>query len=435
MPGQKEGQVSNLRQAREQRHWTKDDVAASLINLAHELSEPPPLIDVNLVGKWERGDRNPGKYYAPRLCVIFDASPEALGFLPRPRLITTIRDLKSRLTKHRQSAVRIALTVGTIGSLPEQTEWGRLGGLVPQDEPHRPEDFERLAASLARELDTVAPVTLMPQAYSLLRQARRHLERDRQADILVAACNTAIIAGWLSYNIHNRGDARAMWSYAYDLAEQSGSGQLRAYVLGCRSYLFSGVPRRGETWHDASVPISLLEDAIQAAVGTASPSLRAWLYARRAEEHAVVGTRDKALHDLTAAFGALGRRLPSLSANDVPILTSWTDARLARYHGSMAQLLGDYAEAARILRTTLDQLDGTFLPQRAMAMTDLATIYARQDQSEPEKAASLLSEALQISEQTGLTEASMRVAEARRYLSPWHDEPFVRRLDEQLRFV
>ncbi len=434
MQGQKEGQVSDLRRAREQRHWTKDDVVASLVNLAHELSEAPPRIDPNLVGKWERGDRNPGKYYAPRLCVILDASPENLGFLPRPRLLITIRDLKSRLTKHRQSAVRIALTVGTMGT-SHDTEWGRLGGLVPENEPHRPEDFQRLASNLASQLDTVAPVNLMPQAYSLLKQAKRHLERVRQVDILVAACNTAIVAGWLSYNVHNRGDARAMWSYAYDLAEQSGSGQLRAYVLGCRSYLFSGVPRRGETWHDASVPISLLDDAIQAAAHTASPSLRAWLYARRAEEHAVVGTRDKALHDLTAAFAALGRRIPSLSANDVPILTSWTDARLARYHGSMAQLLGDYAEAARILRTTLDQLDGTFLPQRAMAMTDLATIYARQDQSEPEKAASLLSEALQISEQTGLTEASMRVAEARRYLSPWHAEPFVRRLDEQLRFV
>lgn len=434
MQGQKEGQVSDLRRAREQRHWTKDDVVAALVNLGHELSEPSPLIDPNLVGKWERGDRHPGKYYAPRLCVIFDASPESLGFLPRPRLTASIRDLKSRLTKHRQSAVRIALAVGSTGMVPD-VEWGRLAGLIPLDQPHRPEDFQRFVSGFASQLDTVAPVALMPQVLSLLRQAQRHLERDRKTDVLAAACNTAIIAGWLSYNIHNRGDATAMWSYADQLAKESGSGQLRAYVLGCKSYLFSGVPRRGETWHDASLPTALLDEAIAFAAGTASPSLRAWLYARRAEENAVSGRGTEARRDLNSAYAALGTRAPSLSAEDVPILTEWRDARLARYHGSMAQLLGDYIQAGQILRATLDHLDPNFIPQRVMAMTDLATIYARQDHSEPERAASLLSEALQISEQTGLIEATMRVAEARKYLSPWHDELFVRRLDDQLRFI
>ena len=119
----------------------------------------------------------------------------------------------------------------------------------------------------------------------------------------------------------------------------------------------------------------------------------------------------------------------------MPILTEWKDARLARYHGSMAQLLDDYSEAGRILRTTLDHLNPTFLPQRAMAMIDLATIYPRQPHPEPERATSLLGDALQISEQTGLIEATMRVADARRYLIPWHGEPFVTRLDEQLRYI
>lgn len=434
MQGQKEGQAADLRCAREQKRWTKDDVAASLVNLAHELSEPPPLADANLVGKWERGDRNPGKYYAPRLCVIFDAAPETLGFLPRPRLIATIQELRSRLAKHRQSAVRVALTINTTGTLPE-IEWGRLAGLVPQNEPHRPEDFQRSVSSLADQLDTVAPVNLMPQVHSLLGHARRHLERDRRADILAAACNTAIIAGWLSYNVHNRGDAKAMWSYANDLANESGSGQLRAYVLGCRSYLYSGVPRRGETWHDASIPISHLDEAITIAAGTTSPSLRAWLYARRSEEHAVTDNRPAALHDLHAAYAALGKRIPTGPTNDVPILSAWADARLARYHGSMAQLLHDYATALRILRATLDDLEPAFLPQRAMAMTDLATIYARQEHPEPEQSASLLSAALQISEETGLIETTMRIAEARKYLSPWRDQPFVRHLDEQLRVI
>lgn len=95
----------------------------------------------------------------------------------------------------------------------------------------------------------------------------------------------------------------------------------------------------------------------------------------------------------------------------------------------------DYPTALRILRATLDDLEPAFLPQRAMAMTDLATIYARQEHPEPEQSASLLSAALQISEETGLIETTMRIAEARKYLSPWREQPSVRHLDDQLRVI
>jgi tetratricopeptide (TPR) repeat protein len=288
----------------------------------------------------------------------------------------------------------------------------------------------------AAHLDTIAPVMLMPQVHNLLRQEQQLMQDGGSitTDLAAVACNTAIIAGWLSYNIHNRGDANSMWSYALDLAKESQRNQLHSYVLGIRSYLYSSVPRRGEAWGDASLPIELLDEAVKIDRGGASPALRAFLHARRAEEHAALNNRAGAFRDLHAAHTAIARQVPSGRRDDVPILTAWHEARLARYHGSTALLLGDYDEATQILRATLNRL-GSFLPQRAMAMTDLATIYIKRQNPEPEAAASLLSEALDISEQGGLIEATMRVAEARRYLTRWHDEPFVRHLDEQLRLT
>lgn len=433
MAGQKEGQIG-LRAAREARDWTKDDIVVGLVELASELSEQSPRVDANLVGKWERGDRNPGKYYAPRLCVLLDVEPEALGFNPRPRLLTSIRELRARATRYRHTAIRSALAAGALGASAD-VEWGRLGGLVPQEEPRRPQDLERLAKLYASELDTVAPVALMPQVYNLLRYEQKLARVGMNSQIAAAACNTAIVAGWLSYNVHNRGDANAFWSYASDLAKQASSGQLQAYVLGIRSCLYSAVPKRGETWQDATLPITLLDHAISLSKGVPSPPLRAWLFARRAEEHAASGNHSGALRDISTAYSLLGRQLPSGRSNDIPILDAWRDARLARYHGSTMQLLGNYGEAEQTLRVTLDTLDPSFTPQRAMAMTDLATVYTQAKQPQPDMAASLLAQALELAQQSGLIEATMRVAAARHHLNPWRTEPFVRYLDDQLRLI
>src|SRR5215470_2834605 len=122
MTGQKEGQTTTLRNVRHSRGWTKDDIVAGLANLANELAEPAPRVDVNLVGKWERGDRNPGRYYAPRLCLLFDSTPEQLGFTPRPRLLASIRELRTKTIRRRHAVVTNALTAGTLVAAPD-TEW------------------------------------------------------------------------------------------------------------------------------------------------------------------------------------------------------------------------------------------------------------------------------------------------------------------------
>jgi tetratricopeptide (TPR) repeat protein len=295
------------------------------------------------------------------------------------------------------------------------------------------EDLVRIAAGFADQLDMVSPTSLMPPVFGLLEQEKVLLAERAAPRLLEVTIRTAIVAGWLSYNVNNRGDAEAFWTFAVDRARELHSDQLMAYALGVRSNVFSAVPKRSGSPLDAALSIGQLEQAISLAKKGAPPALRAWLYSRRGEEYAVAGDRRGAYADVDRAHKVLGRHHEA--TDDFPILRTWRDARLSRYQGSVAELLGDHREAIAILANTLEQLLPSYLPQRAMALSDLATAYARLPRPEVEHSAGLLGQSHQIATRGGLGEANRRVMEARRHLQPWADAPAVKQLDEQLRLV
>jgi transcriptional regulator with XRE-family HTH domain len=421
-----------LRHARLSHRWTEDDLAVKLHELAAELGEPDCAVDANQVSKWERGVRNPGRFYRPRLCLALDAEPQELGFDPTPRLGRDLRELRMRLMKRRQFLAQTAIVAGGLAVRASGIDPGRIAiTLNAGRDPHVHGDLIRIAANLAQQVDMVAPASLMPQVVGLLQQERELVKERPAPRLLEATVRTAITAGWLSYNVNNRGDAGAYWSYAESTARDLGSDLMLAYALGVRSSVYSAVPKRAGSPLDAGASMALLEQAISLAKTSSSLALRAWLYARRAEEHAVVGDRRAAYSDIERAYRVMGRQ--RVGVDDFPILPAWRDARLTRYHGSAAQLVHDHRQAVTILTGTLDALPAAYLPQRAMAMTDLATAYAHLLQPEVEHACDLLGQAHAIAAPAGLGEATRRVMEARHHLQQWADSPPVQRLDERLR--
>jgi transcriptional regulator with XRE-family HTH domain len=423
-----------IREARLRRGWTEDDLAVKLHELAAELGEADCGVDANQVSKWERGVRNPGRFYRPRLCLALDEEPHGLGFDLTPRLSRDISELRMRLMKRRQFLAQTALVAGGISVRAPGLDPGKLAAMLSINagrDPHVYSDLMRIAANFSDQLDMVSPTSLMPQVFGLLQQERELLKERRAPRLLEVTIRTAITAGWLSYNINNRGDAGAYWTYAEGLARDVGSDQMLAYALGVRSSVYSAVPKRAGSPLDAAASMSLLEQAISLAKKSASLALRAWLYARRAEEHAVVGDRSAAYADIERAYKVMARH--GEAVDDFPILPAWKDARLTRYHGSAAQLVRDHRQAVTILTSTLDSLNPSYLPQRAMALTDLATAYAHLPQPEIEHSCDLLAQAHSIAAPAGLGEATRRVMEARHHLQPWADSPSVQRLDEQLR--
>jgi transcriptional regulator with XRE-family HTH domain len=423
-----------LREARVRRGWTEDDLAVRLHELAAELGEADCAADGNQISKWERGVRHPGRFYRPRLCLALESEPSGLGFDPRPRLTRDIDELRMRLMKRRQLLAQTALVAGSLAVRAPGVDPVRLASALSLSagrDPHVHVDIMRIAASFSEQVDMMAPTSLMPQVFTLLQKERDLLEEHSTPRLLEATIRTAITAGWLSYNVNNRGDAGAFWAYAESLARELGSNQMLAYAIGVKSTVYSAVPKRAGTPLDAAASMALLQDAITLAKTGTSLALRAWLYARRAEEFAVVGDRRAAYSDIERAYRVMGRQ--GRGGDDFPILPGWRDARLTRYHGSAARLLHDHRRAVTILTGTLDILRPSYLPQRAMALTDLATAYAHLPEPEVEHSCDLLGQAYAIAAAAGLGEATRRVMEARHHLTAWADTPPVRRLDEQLR--
>jgi hypothetical protein len=434
MTGQRWSQSRRLHSAMALKGWSAGDVAAALDNLASELGEVGQSTARTTVEKWMRGDRTPARHYAPRLCMLFNMQPEDLGLSPRPILLRDIRELRIQLMRRREFVAAASMALGgLIVGVPLVEGTGPLESLLPQREPRLLDGLYRMSLDFAGQVDRVPPMMLMQQVSVLLAQERQLLERGITPRLAEVACHTAISAGWLHYNVNNRGTASILWGDAGRLAKEAGSSQLQAYVLGVKSCLQSAVPRRAGSPRNADLSIALLDRAVEVAKGSDNRTVRAWLYARRGEENALLGNQRAAYRDISAAYTVVAQ--PAGGREDLPLLPSWRESRVSRYHGSIAQLLDDHREAVRILKGTLDHLDIGLLPQRAMTMTDLATTYARMSTPEPEQAVALLADALNIAQEWGLGEAVRRVTEARHHLQPWANVAQVLRLDEQLHLL
>ena len=68
----------SLRQQRKLRGWSHREVALKLQDLFPEVA-----VTANDVRRWENGERRPGPYYRPKLCVLFSATEEQLGLTPQ----------------------------------------------------------------------------------------------------------------------------------------------------------------------------------------------------------------------------------------------------------------------------------------------------------------------------------------------------------------
>ena len=68
-----------LREHRLRRGWTLDAVAERLDQLAPTVGRKHLGVSGTMVGKWERGERQPRGIYRELLCVLYQASTDELG--------------------------------------------------------------------------------------------------------------------------------------------------------------------------------------------------------------------------------------------------------------------------------------------------------------------------------------------------------------------
>src|SRR5579859_1039331 len=127
-----------LKQAREQRFWTLEDVAIHISDLPDfGPGEPDPYT----VGRWERGVSFPSPRYCRALCTIFAMDAQALGLAPP----TTIREApRGPEVDHALPDLPVLLSGSTdlVGSsplrVPEEDQTTLSGAVVPPKEEAAP---------------------------------------------------------------------------------------------------------------------------------------------------------------------------------------------------------------------------------------------------------------------------------------------------------
>jgi transcriptional regulator with XRE-family HTH domain len=70
-----------LSEERAQRHWTQRRVAEELAKLHFAQTGEERQVNEEMIGRWERGDRQVSFYYRQLLCKLFDISVKEQIFL------------------------------------------------------------------------------------------------------------------------------------------------------------------------------------------------------------------------------------------------------------------------------------------------------------------------------------------------------------------
>jgi transcriptional regulator with XRE-family HTH domain len=415
-----------LRYHRRLRGWTLDEVAERLHRLS---SNGPELgVDAHMVGRWERGVRRPAPRYVALLCRLFELPADELGLVQEAGDAAEATDKEEDEVRRRQFLQYLSVVTGAT-----MLDWDRLaamlrGQLGPADRV-LVDDMEAITRSYARQVETVAPGSLLPALRShlavlsgSLHGGQPQLVRRRIASL---TGETALLTGRLSWLLENHGEARQCWTFAGQLGREAGDDTLVASALGMQRVFHSTIPNRGQHGRTDKA-LAVLDAAEERLATTSSPYVRMMVHLSRAEDRAALGDADASQRDLEAAETALA----STRAPDDGLYALWDESRIAGYRGSCALALDRPEEASTVLELALARTSETLLGQRCAVVTDLAAAYAMQ--REVEHSAALLIESVDTVERAGLGELLQRVHGARVHLAQWQNTPAVRRLDERL---
>jgi transcriptional regulator with XRE-family HTH domain len=404
----------NLRRARERRGWSQTDAAQHIYLRGIELGFHERDLGVNMmqVSRWERGLIDPGPIYTTVMCNLYELLADRLDLPPRVlQLGRERRDVSATAPAQRPGEAARNADSGPVDS--------RLL-----------DDLSTLTHSYGGLRDIVSPATLLrPVADHLDVLLRTVPQASSSADavrVQVAAAQTAIIAGWLTFNVGRPGEALAHWMLAHDLAVEAGSGDLTAYALACRSRLHSPVHRGDQAAAPANA-LALLNRAVVVAATSTDVALRSWLLVNRAEQHAASGDAEACHRDLDRAVLVID----GPGTRDDVLWAHWSPARIDTCRGNCARLLHRPVEAIGVLESLLGRLDSRIIPARTLPLADLAVAYA--ERGEIERACGLLTGAFTAADEAGYPEGTGRVLHVRSTaLAGYEDVPAVRHLDELL---
>jgi hypothetical protein len=259
----------------------------------------------------------------------------------------------------------------------------------------------RLYASLAAHLDHLT--TVLPHA------------GPYRTPLLVAAGETAALAGWLAFDMGDLATARRYYQAATRAGQEAGHPPVRALVLAYTSYAVS----------DPLAAREMLRAAQERLRSPGSATARAWVSAREAEESAAIGDRESALRAVERAQTAFDYAQPDAEQAWVRFfsrarLESMTVAAYARL---------DHPDLADVARNALSALRPDDTKTRAVILGDVAGAHATR--GDYTAASAVAREALAVTLEAEATLGRQRLTALAGQLPD--DHPTARELADELR--
>ncbi len=466
-------------QKRRIRGWSKARLCDEIQSWEYRHGNGDVLgLNPNYVREWETGKRSVSDHYAPKLAAVLDipieafvdrrtrrsrstapgpgpmrpaspaidgvdhtvAAPLAVALEIRDRLLRQWGDLallgplgqrllakilepQRSLIVHRRTWLKL-LGASSAAAMLELLPADAAAVAQPLDlEPTTLNTLESLAVRYQTMYHSTPPAELLVPVTAHLEivdDLAKGASGERQRRLLRNHSQVALLAGRLSFfDLRNPMDARAYYGMALDASREAGDPHLSAVTLGHMSF----VPAASGGFTAA---LDLLEGADRyASKLTILPS---WLAAVEAEIRAKAGDTKASLEAIDRAENAL------IVVHEVPAWMDYYDqTRLKGFKGFAYLTAGKPDEARTALSEALAALDVSAGKQRAVFLTDLATIHVHE--GEIDKGAELAGQAAVELTRAGYATSKERLQEFRELVQPWHDRASVRELDERLALV
>lgn len=444
-----------LRQLREERGWTQQEVADQLGRLAWLRLRERVGVNADMVAKWERGEKRPSKRYRELFCLLFGVDAAYLGIGPASTSPTEPRTAGAHddgsLVAALGGAASLLDQLGTAGAILQPKMFAvwkddlmqrrallKLLGLAPlagattsgrqrveKADPDTVADLDHLADRYQTLYHSTAPAVLMTPVVAHLETVRDLLRQNTTAalrrKLLANRSRVATLAGRLAFfDLHDPMGARGYYNLALEAAREAGDHLQAAAALGHVAF----IPAAD---HGFAAALDYLQGAGQHVTKHPHGPVTSWLAAVESEMHTNAGSHTAALGAIDRARTALDR--PGL-AGDLPWFDYYDSTRLAGFAGYSTLRAGRYDESRVALTDALGRLPRSAVKQRAVFLTDLASVELHE--GDLDQACRTAADAVEQLHQAGYATGSDRLRDFRQAVDPWRTSTSVRMLDEQL---
>lgn len=412
-----------------------------------------------MVAKWERGAKGVSARYRTLFCLVFGLDQHALGFdrarkpneLVAPgagsddRVLATFNDAATLLDELGPAAAILQPRMFDAwkDEIMRRRALLKVMGLAPAaaltSSGASSHPTTRLSPDTARSLDdlvdryqllyhSAAPAALLTPVLAHLQTVGDALRESSTASLrrkfLANRARVATLAGRLAYfDLQDPMAARSYYNVALEAAREAGDHHQAAAVLGHVAFIPAAE-------HAVSPALDYLQAAQHHLDQRSHGGLRSWLAAVESEIHSNAGHHDEALGAIDRAREALAN--PGLNA-ELPWFDYYDPTRLAGFAGYATLRAGRHDEARTALTEALAYLPRAAVKQRAVFLTDLATVHLHDD--DLDEACRTASDAVDELHPAGYATGFDRLREFRAAVEPWQDSRSVRALDDQLATV